>query len=146
MTAPTSALRLLASTRAAAPATCGAAMEVPESVAVAVGLSIAADRIPTPGAKTSTQGPRFENQARWSSWPVAPTVIALGAPPGEVAQASAPSLPAAAATTTPSATSASTAASIAADSGPPRLRLATAGAPGACCWATQLMPAMTSEE
>jgi hypothetical protein len=44
-------------TRAAAPATCGDAMLVPEMVLVAVSLVYHADVVPTPGANRSTQEP-----------------------------------------------------------------------------------------
>src|ERR1043165_3222222 len=54
-------------------------------------------------------------------------------------------LPAATATVTPSATTACTAASSAADAGPPRLKLATAGTPAAWSAITQLSPAMTAD-
>src|SRR5512142_1609712 len=46
-----------ARTSAAAPATCGEAIEVPLMVAVAVSLARPAETIPTPGAKMSTQPP-----------------------------------------------------------------------------------------
>src|SRR5690554_6394089 len=49
--------------RAAAPATCGVAIEVPDRVAVAVFDDGLADRMLTPGAWTSTQVPKFENEA-----------------------------------------------------------------------------------
>jgi hypothetical protein len=45
---------------AATPATCGDAMEVPLSVAVAVSELNQADKIPEPGAMRSRQPPKFE--------------------------------------------------------------------------------------
>ena len=49
-----------ASSRAAAPATCGAAIEVPEIVLVAVVEDHQADRTADPGANRSTQVPWLE--------------------------------------------------------------------------------------
>ena len=46
--------------RAANPATCGAAIEVPEIVRVAEAPEIQADVIPVPGAYISTHPPKFE--------------------------------------------------------------------------------------
>src|SRR5262245_30656704 len=63
-------------TRAATPATCGAAIDVPLSVAVAVSFVKYDERIAEPGAKTSTTEPKFENDARASVRVLAPTVIA----------------------------------------------------------------------
>ena len=51
------AVRLVSRYRAAAPATCGAAIDVPLSVAVAVFEVLQVDRMLTPGAKRSTQVP-----------------------------------------------------------------------------------------
>src|SRR5262249_38100051 len=51
---------------AATPVTCGVAIDVPLSVLVEVSLLAHADWIDTPGAKTSTHGPKFENDARAS--------------------------------------------------------------------------------
>src|SRR5690349_9942224 len=51
---------------AAAPATCGAAMEVPLMVLVAVSLVHQALVMPVPGAKMSTQGPQLLNVERES--------------------------------------------------------------------------------
>ena len=48
------------SMRAAMPATCGAAMDVPDSVADAPVLVCHVDVIPLPGANRSTQPPKFE--------------------------------------------------------------------------------------
>lgn len=47
----------LSNNRAAAPATCGAAMDVPLSSLEAVSLETPAERMPTPGAKTSRHCP-----------------------------------------------------------------------------------------
>ena len=68
---------------ATTPATCGAAIEVPDLLEVDVGLLIAAEMICTPGAKMSTQEPRFEKSAKESVEPVAPTVIADASLDGE---------------------------------------------------------------
>ena len=68
-------------TRAAAPATCGAAIEVPLIVAVAVLLVLHADVMPWPGAKRSVQVPKLENEARVSAVVVALTVIASATGP-----------------------------------------------------------------
>jgi hypothetical protein len=69
--------------RAATPATCGVAIEVPLNVAVAVSLVLYADRIDEPGAKMSTTLPKFENDERASVRVVAPTVIASVTRAGE---------------------------------------------------------------
>ena len=65
------------------PATCGEAIEVPSSMTVLVLLVEVAERMPTPGAKTSRQEPKFEKGARASLLVVAPTVIACGSRAGE---------------------------------------------------------------
>jgi hypothetical protein len=88
---------------ATTPATCGAAIDVPDHDAVRVGDPIIADVIDTPGANTSRQRPQLENEARASFELVAPTVIADTADAGEVLHASALLLPAAATYTMPSA-------------------------------------------
>lgn len=82
-------------TSAAAPATCGEAIDVPLAVRVAVLLVYHAEGMFTPGAKMSRQLPKLENDARASLVPVAPTVIADGVRAGEVLQAFALELPAA---------------------------------------------------
>ena len=51
---------------AAAPATCGVAIEVPLIVFVAVSAVCQDDVMLEPGAKRSTQVPKFENEARAS--------------------------------------------------------------------------------
>jgi hypothetical protein len=79
---------------AAAPVTCGAAIDVPLPVRVAVSPPMEALVMSTPGANRSTHEPVLENAARASSGPVAPTVTAAGTPAGVFAQASALSLPA----------------------------------------------------
>ena len=68
---------------AATPATCGVAIEVPEIVLVAVSLVLQADVMLEPGAKISTQVPKFENDDRASELVVEPTVMAFGARAGE---------------------------------------------------------------
>jgi hypothetical protein len=117
------------SARAAIPATCGAAIEVPESVRVALSEVCPADTMFDPGANTSRQEPKFENDERSSVEVVDPTVIALGSPAGETVHALTVELPAATTNVTPSSTPRDTARSSAADRGPPRLRFATAGVP-----------------
>src|SRR6266545_1688978 len=92
---------LAAATRAAAPATCGVAIEVPLMVLVAVSLVIQDEVMLTPGAKMSTQVPKLENEARLSLMSVAPTVIAAGTRAGLKLQALALLLPAAMAYVTP---------------------------------------------
>src|SRR6267143_2997939 len=69
--------------RAATPATCGVAIDVPLSVAVAVSLVRHADKMPEPGAKISTTLPKFEKDERASVIVVAPTVIASATRAGE---------------------------------------------------------------
>lgn len=76
-------------------------MLVPEMVLVAVVLPIHAERISTPGLKTSTRLPKLENDARASLESIAPTVMALGSEAGEKPEASAAELPAATTTVTP---------------------------------------------
>ncbi|OEJ34324.1 hypothetical protein BGK67_25955 [Streptomyces subrutilus] len=79
-------------TMAAAPATCGVAMEVPDMpwYAYTPRPPAAAAEIPTPGAAISglrvcwrPAGPRLEKTAVASSRSTAPTVSTLGAQPGE---------------------------------------------------------------
>ncbi len=74
---------LLWRNRAATPATCGVAIDVPLSVAVAVSLVSQADRMLEPGAKISTTLPKLENDDRASVIVVAPTVIASATRAGE---------------------------------------------------------------
>ena len=73
--------------KAATPATCGDAIDVPEIVLVAVSLVLHAEVMLLPGAKMSTQVPKFENEERASGVVVEPTVIAAGARAGETLQA-----------------------------------------------------------
>jgi hypothetical protein len=68
---------------------------VPEIVFVAVSLVFQDEVMLLPGAKMSTQVPKFENDERASVIVVAPTVIAFGTRAGEELQASALLLPAA---------------------------------------------------
>lgn len=67
---------------AAAPATCGAAIEVPLIVLVAVSEVAHAALMPEPGARMSTQRPWFEKYERESDRVVEPTVMASGAAAG----------------------------------------------------------------
>src|SRR6267143_6687380 len=101
--------------RAATPATCGVAIDVPLIVFVDVSVSHHADVMFTPGANQSTHGPKSEKLALPSAEVVAPTVIASATPAGEPVQASALSLPAATAEVTPSAIELRTAVSSAGD-------------------------------
>ena len=131
----TSALRMVAAeadgfaclNSAAAPATCGEAIEVPLIVRVAVVEPIQADKIPEPGAKRSKHEPKFENDERESVVVVEPTVIAFAARAGDELQALALLLPAATAIATPEFERLFTAVSRALEAPPPRLMFATAG-------------------
>jgi len=78
---------------AATPVTCGVAMDVPEMVFVAVSLVFHDEVMLLPGAKISTQVPKFEKDERASVVVVEPTVIALGSRAGEEPQASRLSFP-----------------------------------------------------
>ena len=89
------ALGLPARISAAAPATCGAAIEVPLSVAEALSPLMPADWMPSPGANRSTHLPLLENDARLSPLVLAATVNAGPRRDGEPSQASRLSLPAA---------------------------------------------------
>jgi hypothetical protein len=64
------------SIRAATPATCGLAIEVPLNDAYVSFQTV--DRMSTPGATTLICGPKFENGARASVGAVAPTAITPG--------------------------------------------------------------------
>jgi hypothetical protein len=77
------------------PATCGVAVDVPESVLVAVGLPIHALIIFWPAAKISTTEPKLLVLAFVSEIVIAPTVMADGARAGETFAAFWFSLPAA---------------------------------------------------
>jgi hypothetical protein len=91
------------SNSAAAPATCGDAIDVPEMLLVADVLVLQADVMLEPGAKMSRQLPKFEYDARASVLVVAPTVSAVATRAGDDVQASTFELPAATTTVTPSA-------------------------------------------
>jgi hypothetical protein len=71
------------------------AIDVPEMVLVAVSLVFQEEVMLLPGAKTSTQGPKFENDERASVVVVEPTVIAFATREGEPLQAFVFSFPAA---------------------------------------------------
>ena len=86
--------------KAATPATCGEAIEVPLSVAVAVSDENHDDKIPEPGANRSRHVPKFENDERASVVVVEPTVIAFAARAGDSLHALALLLPAATAMVT----------------------------------------------
>jgi hypothetical protein len=68
---------------------------VPLIVLVAVSLEFQAEVMPEPGANTSRQAPKFENEERASVVVVAPTVSAAATRAGEPRQASPFELPAA---------------------------------------------------
>jgi hypothetical protein len=89
------AVGFVSKNRAATPATCGVAIEVPEIVFVAVSLVFQDEVMLEPGAKMSTHVPKLEKDERASVIVVDPTVIALGSRAGEELQASALLLPAA---------------------------------------------------
>jgi hypothetical protein len=80
-------------------------IDVPEILLVAVVLPIQALMTFDPGAKMSTEDPKFDQDARLSRMVEAPTVITAGARAGETYPASLPSLPAATTTCTPAFTS-----------------------------------------
>src|SRR5690606_3768060 len=128
---------------AAAPATCGDAIEVPEIVLVALSEVYQAEVMLLPGAKRSRQLPQLEKLDRASLLVVEPTVMAAAARAGEVLQAFWFSLPAATTTVTPALTMRFTAESMAEEAPPPRLMFATAGR--VALFATQSIPAMTPE-
>jgi hypothetical protein len=73
----------LESSSAAAPATCGEAIDVPLIVRIAELLPIQAEVMSTPGAEISTQLPVLLKVASASLLSVAPTVIAAGTRAGE---------------------------------------------------------------
>ena len=87
------------SSSAAAPATCGVAIDVPLRVSVALSSSSLAAKTLTPGPRMSTHGPKFDHWASVSVMLVAPTVIARGAFAGDVVHASAGMMELPAATT-----------------------------------------------
>jgi hypothetical protein len=114
--------------RATSPATCGAAMEVPDRVADAVVDDVPAETIPEPGAKRSRHAPKLEYEARASVIVVAPTVRPDALfPPGDVVHASTFEFPAAETTVMPSLYARSTADSKDALLPAPKLILMTAG-------------------
>src|ERR1700752_1175536 len=78
---------------AQAPATWGAAIDVP--LAIAKLLSGYNEMISSPGANSDRKGATFEKDATWSSFVVAPTLTALDTHSGAVSGAVAPSFPAA---------------------------------------------------
>src|SRR5262245_7028277 len=127
---------------AAAPVTCGAAIEVPEIVFVAVSLLTQAEVMATPGANRSRQRPLFENEARLSLMSVAPTVIASATRAGVCWHALAFELPAETEYVTPDAIELRTALSVAVSAPPPRLMFATAGLIEFAV--TQSIPAITA--
>jgi hypothetical protein len=131
--------------KAATPATCGVAMDVPLRLKLPVLVFAFAETMFFPGAKMSMHVPKL--YALESSSLVAPTVIALVAEAGVVEQASLPEFPAATTMTTPTATALFTA--MLTDSittCASRLRFATALLGRNCdCCTTKSMPAITDE-
>ena len=81
------ALGFVSRNSAATPTTCGVAIDVPEIVLVAVSLVFHDDVMLVPGAKMSTQVPKFEVEDRASLVVVFPTVIAFGTRAGDTLQA-----------------------------------------------------------
>jgi hypothetical protein len=130
---------------AATPATCGAAIDVPDIEVMSVVLRMYDDVTETPGANTSTHEPKFEKLARTSVEPVAPTVMAKGSLAGEAPHALALLLPAATTMVMPSATARATAAFRALDNPPPKLMFATAGVPAMWFVMAHSIPAMTPD-
>src|SRR5215211_4679159 len=120
-------------TVAAAPATCGDAIDVPDMVAVAVSFAMPAETMSTPGAYRSVQVPKFDNDARRSLMSLAAVVMAVAARAGDVRQASRLKLPAATTTVKPAAVARATAASSESVAPYCRLMLMT---PGRCPLAT----------
>src|SRR5687767_7336136 len=118
-------------------------MDVPRMVLMAVLLLDQAEVMVEPGAKMSTQDPKFEKDERESVRVVDPTEMTFAARAGEELQALALAFPAATAKVTPALTALLTALSSAVEAPPPRLMLATAG----LMWLarTQSTPAMTPE-
>ena len=123
------AVGLVSRNKAATPATCGVAIDVPEIVLVAVSLVLHDDVMLLPGAKMSRQVPKFENEERASVIVVEPTVIALATRAGDELHALVLSFPAAIAYVTPSLMEFVTAVSSADEMPPPKLMFATAGCP-----------------
>ena len=105
---------------AAAPLIAGAAIEVPD-IRMYPPLALS-ERIPTPGAVTSTSELVLEKSARLPCWSEAATETTSGYAAGHET-ADSPPLPADATTRTPADETAFTAACRALDSGPPRERL-----------------------
>jgi hypothetical protein len=126
-TALDDAAGLVCKYRAATPATCGAAMDVPLMVLVAVLLLYHADVMLEPGAKMSRQLPQFEKDERASDDGVEPTVMASATRDGDELHASALLLPAATANGTPAFTALRTALSSVLEIPPPSDMFATAG-------------------
>ncbi len=144
---------------AAAPATCGVAIDVPDSAVYPsatgspmVPAECSAATMPTPGAVTSgliapsILGPRLEKPAMPSVRSIAPTVSAASALPGEsIVRSPGPALPAATTNSVPyradSVSTASSSGSVPSRSGPPRLRFAMS----APCSAAHRIPAMMSD-
>ncbi|MFO7528010.1 MAG: hypothetical protein R6W86_04285 [Marinobacter sp.] len=102
-------------------------MDVPLMVLVSVSLWYQAAVMSEPGANKSRQVPKLENDERWSSRVLLPTVMASRTRFGEPLQASASLLPAATTKVTPRSTAPLTASSSASELPPPSDMFATAG-------------------
>ena len=114
---------------ATTPATNGAAIDVPDLLLKLVLLVYHAETMSVPGAKTSTQEPKFEDGTLPSTWLMPPTVIANGSDAGEYEHASLLLFPAATTTETLSWINETTASLTSTDLLAPRLKFATAGVP-----------------
>src|SRR6476620_547317 len=117
------AVGLVSRNRAATPATCGVAIDVPEIVLVAVSLVFQDEVMLLPGAKMSRHVPKLEKEARASVFVVAPTVFAVATRAGDELHAF--GFPAAIAYDTPALIELLTAVSSAELTPPPRLMFAT---------------------
>jgi hypothetical protein len=119
--------------RATAPLTCGAAMDVPDSARKVLANDEdfgQAETTESPGAKMSTQSPKFDHAVSASLALIAPTEIVPGVPAGVVLQADLAEFPDAATTTMPSAIKFLIAVSIVvAETSKPMLMFTTARSP-----------------
>ena len=118
---------------AAAPATCGVAIEVPLMVLVAVLLVCHAEVMVEPGAKMSRQVPKLENEERASDDVVEPTVIGVGGASRREVAGVRVVVAGGDGVGDAGVDGVATALSIAVMAPPPRLMLATAGWPAGGC-------------
>ena len=112
---------------ATTPVTNGAAIDVPDLLRKSVLLVYHDETMSAPGAKTSTQEPKFEDGTLLSARSLPPTVIAIGSDAGEYEHASLLLFPAATTTEILSCTNETTASLIRIELLAPRLKFATAG-------------------